>query len=355
MKIKMSLLFVVVFIGLPQHQVRAAITFVAGPIELSGPINKSKNISALAIVGNRLVIGSDETSFVQVLKKRANGYDAPSDEGKVPIILPDSEFANSDEVDIEGIAVENNTVYVIGSHARVRPGADARKESYKDNRATLDNPPAKFEKSKSFGARNIVARFELDSNGVARNLENSSLKEVFDSTYPFKLFRDIPSKENGIDIEGLAVRDGKLYAGFRGPVLRGNFVPILEFEFSNPVAHNRVMYVKLQGRGVRDMVAVKEGFLILAGPVGDGAQSYQIYLWNGEDVVCGKDRPDAAKNITLLGEVPNVPPGAKPEGITVMKQADSAYTVLMAFDGLKNGGLRRYSVTRHDEIALTCE
>ena len=355
MKIEMSLIFLLVSICLSPQQVRAEITLVADPIEISGTIKKPRDISALAIVGNRLVIGSDETSFVQVLNERANGYTVPSDEGKVPIILPYSEFANADEVDIEGIAAENNTVYVIGSHARVRPGGDAHKEKYKENRKNLDEPPSKFERAEDFGARNIVAKFELDSSGVARNLENASLKEVLDATYPFKLFRDIPSKENGIDIEGLAVRHGKLYAGFRGPVLRGNFVPILEFEFSNPVASKRVLYVKLQGRGVRDMVAVKEGFLILAGPVGDGAQSYQIYLWNGEDVVCGKDRPDAAKNIVLLGEVPNIPAGAKPEGITVMNQADSAYTVLMAFDGLENGGLRRYSVTRHGEVALTCE
>ena len=282
----MSRIHVVLFTSLfvLSHPIRAEIVLVADHIGLSGPIKKSKNISAIAIVGDRLVIGSDETSFVQVLKERANGYTVPRDEGKVPIILPNSAFANEDEVDIEAIAVENNTVYVIGSHARVRPGVDERKKSYEDNRANLDEPPTKFEKSKGFGARNIIARFHLDSNGVARNLENSSLKEVLDTTYPFKLFRDIPSKENGIDIEGLAVRNGKLYAGFRGPVLRGNFVPILEFEFSKPVAHNRVLYVKLQGRGVRDMVAVKEGFLILAGPVGDGAQSYQIYLWNGRNM-----------------------------------------------------------------------
>ena len=323
MKITMSLIFVIVFTSPPPHPVRAEIVFVADPIELSGPIKKPRNISALAIVGGRLVIGSDETSFVQVLKKSSNGYAAPSDEGILPIISPDSEFTNAEEVDIEGIAAETNTVFVIGSHARVRAGVDARKESYKDNRTNLDDPPSRFEKTKAFGARNIIAKFEIDSSGVARNLKNSSLKGVLDATYPFKLFRDIPSKENGIDIEGLAVRNGKLYAGFRGPVLRGSFVPILEFEFSNPVAHNRVLYVKLQGRGVRDMVAVKNGFLILAGPVGDGVQSYQIYLWNGEDVVCGKDRPDAAKNIVLLGEVPNVPAGAKPEGITITAVQDS--------------------------------
>ena len=102
------------------------------------------------------------------------------------------------------------------------------------------------------------------------------------------------------------------------------------------------------------MVAVKEGFLILAGPVGDGGQSYQIYLWNGEDIVCGEDRPNAAKGLVLLGDVPMDTLGAKAEGITVISQSDSAYIVLMAFDGIENGGLQRYSVTRQGQVVLPC-
>lgn len=356
MKRVMSLICAVFFAGIVPLQTRAEVTIVENPIEVSGPIKKPNNISALAIVGNRLVIGSDETSFVQLLEEKPNGYTVYGDGGKRPIILQPSGVGSAQEVevDIEGIAADNNTIYVIGSHARVRPSGDNGKNKYKKNRANLDNPPSRFEKKKEFAARNTVARFELDSNGAAMNLENSSLKEVLDTTYPFKLFRDIPSKENGIDIEGLAVRDGKLYAGFRGPILRDNFVPILEFEFSKPIAHHRVLYVKLQGRGVRDMVAVKEGFLILAGPVGDGGQSYQIYLWNGEDIVCGENRPDAAKGLVLLGDVPMDTLGAKAEGITVISQSDSAYIVLMAFDGIENGGLQRYSVTRQGEVVLTC-
>ena len=73
MKITMSLIFVIVFTSLPPHPVLAEIVFVADPIKLSGPIKKPRNISALAIVGGRLVIGSDETSFVQVLTKSSNG------------------------------------------------------------------------------------------------------------------------------------------------------------------------------------------------------------------------------------------------------------------------------------------
>ncbi|WP_457090403.1 DUF3616 domain-containing protein [Microvirga sp. P5_D2] len=37
-------------------------------------------------------------------------------------------------------------------------------------------------------------------------------------------FLSIPSKENGFDVEGLAVREGRISPGLRGPVLRGHAV-----------------------------------------------------------------------------------------------------------------------------------
>ena len=39
----------------------------------------------------------------------------------------------------------------------------------------------------------------------------------------------IPSKDNGLDIEGLAVKEGRLLLGLRGPVLRG-WAIIIEIE-----------------------------------------------------------------------------------------------------------------------------
>ena len=48
-------------------------------------------------------------------------------------------------------------------------------------------------------------------------------------------FTQIPSKENGVDIEAIAVKgkDGdKLHLGFRGPVLRDNLVPIMVLDFN---------------------------------------------------------------------------------------------------------------------------
>jgi len=45
-------------------------------------------------------------------------------------------------------------------------------------------------------------------------------------------FCKIPSKENGLDMEGLAVSGNRIFAGLRGPVLRG-WAVVLEFELKD--------------------------------------------------------------------------------------------------------------------------
>ncbi len=90
--------------------------------------------------------------------------------------------------------------------------------------------------------------------------------------------------------EGVAVRDQVLFVGFRGPVLRGNYVPVLQLRFDKP-NKNELLLVKLDGLGIRDLTAIDSGLLILAGPVGDGPGGYAIYHWNGRDCLIGQDGP----------------------------------------------------------------
>ena len=50
----------------------------------------------------------------------------------------------------------------------------------------------------------------------------------------------LPSKDNGLDIEGLAVLGNRVYLGLRGPVLRGRAIILeLELEESEPGVFNR--------------------------------------------------------------------------------------------------------------------
>jgi hypothetical protein len=249
-----------------------------------------------------------------------------------------------EEMDLEGIAVDAQTVFVLSSHSARRKKTDKDK-AYEKNRAALMSSP------EAQPARDVLLRFELDAAGKAGPIERTSLRGFLDATEPFKSFDSIASKENGIDAEGLAVWDQKLYIGFRGPVLRGNFTPILRCRFGSPIAEPEVLFVNLGGRGARDLAGVNGGLLILAGPVWDGPGSYQLYLWDGRDGVPGKDAPTSANSeLRLIGDLPI--PGsdagghkisAKPEGLAVIKESSHDWEILIVFDGLKDGHATRFS------------
>ena len=119
-----------------------------------------------------------------------------------------------------------------------------------------------------------------------------------------------------MNIEGIAVRDGIVHVGFHGPVLRANYVPILKLRFDGPDVSNKyIVYVKLGGRGIWDLARVSDGFLILAGPVGGGSASYQLYHWDSGNMVPGYGpRPNPPGTLNLLGVIAH-PPCGNPEGI----------------------------------------
>jgi hypothetical protein len=47
----------------------------------------------------------------------------------------------------------------------------------------------------------------------------------------------------------------------------------------------------------------------------------------------------------LLGEVPT-PADAKAEGVTILKETDSDYEILVVYDGAKDGGATRFRATK---------
>jgi len=108
-------------------------------------------------------------------------------------------------------------------------------------------------------------------------------------------FLTIPGKDNGFDIEGLAVADGRVFLGLRGPVLRG-WAVILELEphadadFPDTlelknIAPDKRPYLKhflqLGGLGVRDLCRQGDDLLILAGPSMDLDGPVRVLRWQG--------------------------------------------------------------------------
>jgi hypothetical protein len=195
-------------------------------------------------------------------------------------------------------------------------------------------------------SRDCLLKIELNDDGTKQSIARTSLADYLDSTEPFKSHRSVASKENGVNIEGLAVKDGYLYVGFRGPVLRGNYVPILRFKFDKLPKDDNLLFVNLDGRGIRDLVAVKNGLLILAGPVGDASLSYRLYHWNGKDQVPGNDVQvrSLGSGLTLLGDLPLPEDGGhlKAEGLTLVTETAQTWELIVVFDGASRGS--RYNV-----------
>lgn len=305
-------------------------------VAVEGTIDHGDNVSAVVATDRFLIVGADEGAALQVLTWTDHGLKVV----KPPIALP----ANG-EADIEGMAIrkpaENGrfTVFAIGCHCKNRDKVDEEKKLQK-NRERLAT--VKEETSRANVFRLTV---DAETGAVIGNPEHVSLAPILKAIPILQRFTEIPSKENGIDIEGLvAGPDGKLYAGFRGPVLRGNFVPVLVFDFDHPDKAD-LRFVNLGGLGIRDITAVSGGFLILAGPVGDGRPDYRIFFWDGADEIPGKDRPGKTGPEELT-EVPLPTSDAKAEGLAVLEEHDKKYDVLLVFDGPDDGRPTRFTVTR---------
>ena len=139
-------------------------------------------------------------------------------------------------------------------------------------------------------------------------------------------------------------------------MLRGNFTPILRCRFGSPIAEPELLFVNLGGRGVRDLARVGGCLLILAGPVGDGPGSYQLYLWDGRDGVPGTGAHTSTINpgLRLIGDLP-IPHSdgnghetpAKAEGMALIEETSHYWKILVVFDGLKDGHATRFRVDKH--------
>jgi hypothetical protein len=313
-------------------------------IQFQGDIKAPEDLSAVGQMGQYLIVGSDEgtgnkknKNIVQVLVRQEDNRYQVIDE----IFLFKGDKDSGKEMDIEGIAVENSQIFVIGSHSRKRK-RQKKEASYKKNRSAFTGKGNKHEVS-----RERLYRLDVDSSMKVRKKDSISLGELIRQHEVLAAFAKIPSKENGIDIEGIAIHSGLVYVGFRGPVFRDNYVPIMRFDFDDPEDTIELLFVNLGGRGIRDMARVAGGFLILAGPVGDAIVSYQLFHWNGKDLVQGDNqKPGDEGKITYLGEI-GTPEGGKAEGLLVLNETDqSNYELIVIYDGVPNGMPMRYRVSK---------
>lgn len=317
--------------------------------------DQSENVSgaALSVDGGLLAIATDEGSELLVVNARGETLDfLPA----VPLGDP------KDEIDLEGITrhADPATFFAVGSHSWRRKnifGANHAGKSYSKlkERFEVESPDRERD-------RDRLMRIELDpQTGVLASLSELPLRQLLEADPVLSVFGEIPSKENGIDIEGIASDGEKLYLGFRGPVFRGGLAPVLVASATD-LSGAELRYVPLDGRGVRDIARVSDGFLIIAGPMGDSPLSYQLVHWDGIDAFPGVREPgDPPHGKTrVLGTIPT-PPGGKAETVVVLAEHEGpwvtedegAWLLLVMYDGPAGGGPVCLRVPRPRAVAGT--
>jgi hypothetical protein len=151
--------------------------------------------------------------------------------------------------------------------------------------------------------------------------------------------------QQGINIEGLAVQGDRLIFGFRGPVINGAALTLAvdaNALFEGGDAKPQVTQLALGvHRGIRDMVRVSDGILVLAGPDDDHAslsQGWALFWWDGQ-ASRTLVQPRLLARLDISGvKLRSCDAEIKPEALTVLQESPTAYQLLVLSDGLCDGG-----------------
>jgi hypothetical protein len=304
-----------------------------------GDVDLRTGLSAIALDGDTLWLACDEGCRLERLTKTgpaAFAEHAPASLGSL-LTLPSDD---SEEADIEGMDIADGWLWIVGSHSV------KRKNPKPDD--TADAVAQKLAKTSRDGNRHLLARIPLDG-GVAHRTDgarraasiatepgSSALLEAIthgpdgDGDPHLAAFVPVPGKDNGFDIEGLAVNGARVFVGLRGPVLRGwacilELRPVgdgkrLELEPVDAGVPYRKHFLNLGGLGIRDLLVKGNDLLILAGPtmVLDGPCS--IWRWKG-------GARGGSADVSLMHLLPTRDTADRAEGFTDLPGGQSVMVV----------------------------
>ena len=297
---------------------------------------KSKDVSGMACASDvgfpRLcLVIDDESQSAQFVTLNDGEIVA----GPAIQLIDDAFEDKALELDGEGVAYANGFFYVIGSHGHPRD---------KDHQLDPKQDAAKIKAKIS--ASSQVLRISADSvTGNPTIKRTTGLKGLLLAQSTLAPFVDkrLEKETNGVTIEGVAVRDNRLFAGFRGPSVNNHQAVILSVStgalFENEPPDPKLHVLPLgEGRGVRDLASFGKGLLVLAGPTASEGGKYSIYWWDG-----------SGETVNLLKNLDNYNEDGealKAEAIVPLGLTGSGLRVLVLFDGAKEGGPRAIEVAK---------
>ncbi|MEI4469947.1 DUF3616 domain-containing protein [Frigidibacter sp. MR17.24] len=343
--------------ALPDHEILLEFTEARRLAHVDDPIRK--DLSTATRAGDSLFLSCDETAGIERLTPVAGsggrhwGNHRHFNLGRI-IDLPDGPKG---EMDIEGLYhdadPDGGWLWVCGSHSLKR----------KQPRHARDTPEASLARMARIGRdpnRYFLGRLPLvrKRGGMAPVLRDGARQAAWVKLkrHRSKLlgwlsddphlgaFLGLPSKENGLDIEGVAADGLRVWLGLRGPVLRGHAVVIemrMKLTGKGHLKPRRIdgdrryrkHLIPTGGQGIRDLTIDGRDLVILTGPAlaGDGAA--EVLLWRGAlDHEAGATHPP--ERVTRLAGLPYRGGLDHPEGLVPWPEAarDGRPAWLVAYD-----------------------
>jgi hypothetical protein len=335
-----------------------------------------QDLSALAVLGRSMWLACDETTTIEQLTRTGGSrwsdhrthnlheaFDLHGDEG--------------DEIDIEGLAIDDGWLWITGSHGLTR-----KKPKWHENDPSV--AMSRLTEVRSNVARRVIGRLPLVDTG--NGTWAPSLTETEDGRRPASVrlrkgrtaltkslatdihlgrFMEIPCKENGFDIEGIAARGDRVLLGLRGPVLRG-WAVILELRMkltkSGHLKPRRIgpdgeryrkYFIDLEGLGIRDLQADGDDLLILAGPTMDLDGPVALIRWPGAWTT--QVQRQSVVPYQKLERVMDLPYGYgtdHAEGIALTERSDGGRELMVVYDSPAAARLSQDTAIRADLFAI---
>jgi hypothetical protein len=324
------------------------------------------DLSAALFAKGHLWVASDETISVERLSTSDNltfnGHRSFPLGNLVRLPAIGTDF--DQEIDIEGMEFQGDFLWIIGSHSIKRKNIKKAQNGNADNGPKQVKRLARIERA---GNRYLLARIPMVSNaqtgevelsassgnrrsaqlpgGVDKNALTDAIKgaEQGQGDPHLAPFMDIPGKDNGFDIEGLAIAGERVFVGLRGPVLRG-WAIILELSFNldagphlelNDIGLNGRLYRKhflqLNGLGLRDMFFAGTDLIMLAGPTMNLDGPTVVLKWEGAANSNSESLVRSA-DLRMLFTVPHGDGTDHAEGMTMMPADGTPARILVVYD-----------------------
>ena len=310
-------------------------------------------LSACDMIGSCLWLGCDETTTVERLITRDGVRFAEHRAFSLGRIFP-LPAGDDEEIDIEGLAHDGGYLWITGSHSLKRKKPKRHEKDPEEALRRLSSVEA--DPNRYFLARVPLVPtedgvYDLARSGIAGATAacvpmasgTNALAKALAEDPLLGRFVHIPCKENGLDIEGIAARDDRVFLGLRGPVLRG-WATIIELQVRTEdpgiLALNaigprgqpyRAHFLDLDGLGIRDLTLDGEDLVILAGPTMDLDGPTRIYRWTGA-LETGTSEVVTHDRLEHLLDVPYGDGVDHAEGLTLIEPDGAARRLLVVYD-----------------------